>query len=79
MYRYLFLVILIIVIIYFFIVPLWKQKPPEDFLTQLLNPPESSIHPITSALANTDKNEIRMDKIVYKMKRSYFNAAPCPP
>ena len=60
MYRYLFLVILIIVIIYFFIIPLWKQKPHEDFLTQLLNPP---IQPITYA----DKNDsdILIDKIVY--------------
>jgi hypothetical protein len=65
MYRYLFLVILIIVIIYFFIVPLWKQKPHEDFLTQLLNPPEPSIQPITSALTYTDNNDILIDKIVY--------------
>lgn len=65
MYRYLFLVILIIVIIHFFIIPLWKQKPREDFLTQLLNPPEPSIQPITSALAYADNNDILMDKIVY--------------
>lgn len=65
MYRYLFLVILIIVVIYFFIIPLWKQKPREDFLTQLLNPPEPSIQPITSALAYADNNDILIDKIVY--------------
>lgn len=65
MYRYLFLVVLIAVIIYFFIVPLWKQKPHEDFLTQLLNPPEPSIQPITSALAYAETNDILIDKIVY--------------
>lgn len=65
MYRYLFLVILIIVIIYFFIIPLWKQKPQEDFLTQLLNPPEPSIQPITLALAYAGNKDILMDKIVY--------------
>jgi len=65
MYRYLFLVFLIIVIIYFFIVPLWKQKPHEDFLIQLLNPPEPSIQPITSALAYADNKDIIIDKIVY--------------
>jgi hypothetical protein len=65
MYRYLFLVILIIVIIYFFIIPLWKQKPQEDFLTQLLNPHEPSIQPITSALAYAGNKDILMDKIVY--------------
>ena len=59
MYKYLFLIILVIVLVIFCIIPLWKQKPHEDFLTQVLNHQQL---PIKQAYM---ENEILMDKIIY--------------